>query len=329
MDSAGAAHRRPLGRQSEATSVTWPVPADGVASVVTIGKFDGVHRGHREVIARLGAVANGRRVVVVTFDRHPLSVVDPSKVPLPILSTAQKIEALAAAGADLVVVLPFTEEFRALTPEQFVTEILVQGLSAQVVMVGRDFRYGNGGVGTIETLRDAGESHGFTVDAIDDVCVGDDNQRVSSSLVRDSILAGNVEQAAHLLGRAHSVRGVVVHGHQRGRELGFPTANLAEESEGLAPAAGVYAGILDVGGVRYLAGISVGNNPTFDDVHRNQVEAHALDADFDAYGKVATVTFTHRLRDSLPFTTIDDLIVAMKQDIVDVRELAAAGKLHV
>lgn len=309
--------------------MSWPVPADGIASVVTIGKFDGVHRGHREVIARLREVSNGRRVVVVTFDRHPLSVVNPEKVPLPLLSTNQKVEELTAAGADHVVVLPFTEEFRSLTPEQFVSQILVDGLSAQVVMVGRDFRYGNGGAGTIETLREAGESNGFTVDAIDDVCVGDDNQRVSSSLVRDAILAGDVEQAAQLLGRPHSVRGVVVHGHQRGRELGFPTANLAEESEGLAPAAGVYAGILEVGGVRYLAGISVGNNPTFDDVHRNQVEAHALDADFDAYDKVATVTFTHRLRDSLPFTTIDDLIVAMKQDIVDVRELAARGELHI
>lgn len=309
--------------------MSWTVPADGIASVVTIGKFDGVHRGHREVIARLREVADGRRVVVVTFDRHPLTVVDPANVPLPILSTNQKVEELTAAGADLVVVLPFTDEFRSLTPEQFVTDILVAGLSAQVVMVGRDFRYGRGGAGTIDTLRESGESHGFTVNAIDDVCVGDDSQRVSSSLVRDAILAGDVELTAQLLGRPHSVRGVVVHGHQRGRELGFPTVNLAEESEGLAPATGVYAGILEVGDVRYLAGISVGNNPTFDDVHRNTVEAHALDADFDAYGQVATVTFTHRLRDSLPFTTVDDLIAAMGQDIVDVRELATAGKLHI
>lgn len=307
--------------------MTWPVPADGVASVVTIGKFDGVHRGHREVIAQLIARAEGRRVVAVTFDRHPLSVVDPARAPLPLLSTAQKVEQLTAAGADLVVVLPFTEEFRALSPEGFVRDILVDGLSAELVLVGEDFRYGRDGQGTIESLRDEGATHGFQVAVIADVCVDASDKRISSSAIREALSRGDVESAARLLGRPHSVRGLVVHGHKRGRELGFPTANLEEDSEGYIPEPGVYAGTLDVGGQRYIAGISVGLNPTFDDVDRPQVEAHALDADFDAYDKVATIEFTHRLRDSLHFASIAELMSAMDKDISDIRELVAAGKI--
>lgn len=307
--------------------MTWDLPADGVASVVTVGKFDGVHRGHREVIAQLIARADGRRVVVVTFDRHPLSVVDPGRAPLPLLSTAQKVEQLVAAGADSVVVIPFTEEFRDLSPEGFVRDILVDGLTAELVLIGEDFRYGRDGVGTIDTLRDEGATLGFEVAVIGDVCVDASADRISSSAIRDALTRGDVESAAHLLGRPHGVRGEVVHGHQRGRELGFPTANLAEDSEGFIPQSGVYAGTLDVGGERYFAGISVGLNPTFDDVERLQVEAHALDADFDAYGKIATIAFTHRLRDSLPFTTVEELMAAMGKDIEDIRVLMSKGEI--
>lgn len=307
--------------------MTWPVPTDGVASVVTIGKFDGVHRGHRKVIERLRERADGRRVVVVTFDRHPLFVVDPTRAPLPLLSVDQKREELVAAGADLVVVVPFTDEFRNLSPEGFVRDILVTGLSAGLVLVGEDFRYGRGGTGDIESLRAEGVELGFDVEVLDDVCVDSTTERISTSAIRAALADGNVERAAHLLGRPHSVRGEVVHGHQRGRELGFPTANLAEDSEGFVPRAGVYAGTLDVGGTRYVAGISVGTNPTFHDVDRNQVEAHALDADFDAYGKTATITFTHRLRDTLAFESMERLIEAMTADIDDIRSLVARGDL--
>lgn len=309
--------------------MTWPVPADGIASVVTIGKFDGVHRGHREVIERLRERADGRRVVVVTFDRHPLSVVDPARAPLPLLSVDQKREQLIAAGADLVVVVPFTDEFRNLSPEGFVRDFLVDGLSAGLVLVGEDFRYGRGGAGDVSTLRAEGAVLGFDVEILGDVCVDSTNERISTSAIRSALTDGNVEHAAHLLGRPHSVRGEVVHGHQRGRELGFPTANLAEDAEGFVPRAGVYAGTLDVGGTRYVAGISVGTNPTFHDVDRNQVEAHALDADFDAYGKTATITFTHRLRDTLAFESMEKLIEAMAGDIDDIRALVARGELAV
>lgn len=307
--------------------MTWPVPADGVASVVTIGKFDGVHRGHREVIAQLTARADGRRVAVVTFDRHPLSVVDPDRAPMPLLSNDQKVEQLTAAGADLVVMLPFTEQFRDLSPDDFVRDILVRGLSAELVLVGDDFRYGRDGQGTIDTLRAEGAAMGFEVAVVGDICVGSTDERISSSSIRAALAAGDVEGAAQMLGRPHTVRGVVVHGHQRGRDLGFPTANLEQDAEGFVPQPGVYAGTLDVGGERYFAGISVGMNPTFDDVLRPQVEAHALDADFDAYDKVATIAFTHRLRDSLPFKSIADLMSAMDQDILDVRARAAAGEI--
>lgn len=307
--------------------MTWPVPADRIASVVTIGKFDGVHRGHREVIARLRELAAGRRVAVVTFDRHPLSVVDPTRAPEPLLSVAQKREALLGAGADLVVVLPFTDEFRELSPEAFVRDILVEGLSSELVLVGTDFRYGRGGSGDIESLRAEGATVGFDVEIVGDVCADATDERISTSAIRAALVDGNVERAAQLLGRAHAVRGEVVHGHQRGRDLGFPTVNLAEASEGFVPRAGVYAGTLDVGGRRYVAGISVGMNPTFHDVERNQVEAHALDADFDAYGQVATISFTHRLRDSLAFSSLDELIAAMNGDINEIRALVEAGKL--
>ena len=307
--------------------MNWPVPHDDVPSVVTIGKFDGVHRGHRAVIDQLRERADGARVVVVTFDRNPLSVVDPTRVPDQVVSTRQKVEALTALGVDLVAVIPFTDEFRELSADEFVREILVEGLNARTVMVGRDFRYGKSGSGTVETLEADAVLLGFDVVVIGDVFVDDGTERVSSSLIRDALSVGDVERAAQLLGRPHSVRGEVVRGHQRGRELGYPTANLEEHSEGFVPAPGVYGGTLEVGGETYFAGISVGTNPTFTDVDRLQVEAHALDADFDAYGLTGTITFTHRLRDTLKFDGVESLIAAMDQDVREIRELIAAGEI--
>ena len=307
--------------------MNWPMPHDDVPSVVTIGKFDGVHRGHRAVIDQLRERADGARVVVVTFDRNPLSVVDPTRVPDQVVSTRQKVEALTALGVDLVAVIPFTDEFRELSADEFVREILVEGLNARTVMVGRDFRYGKSGSGTVETLEADAVLLGFDVVVIGDVFVDDGTERVSSSLIRDALSVGDVERAAQLLGRPHSVRGEVVRGHQRGRELGYPTANLEEHSEGFVPAPGVYGGTLEVGGETYFAGISVGTNPTFTDVDRLQVEAHALDADFDAYGLTGTITFTHRLRDTLKFDGVESLIAAMDQDVRQIRELIAAGEI--
>jgi len=305
----------------------WPLPRDGVDSVITIGKFDGVHIGHREVVSQLRARANGRRVVVVTFDRHPLELFDPARAPLPILSVAQKVEALLDAGADRVVVLPFTTEFAAMSPDAFIDDIVVTGLSASLVLVGSDFRFGAKGAGKIETLVARGATAGFEVVTLDHVCV-DGETKVSSSTIREALRAGDVETATELLGRPHRVRGMVVHGHQRGRVLGYPTVNLEENNEGMIPRPGVYAGILRVHGQDFLAGISVGKNPTFTDVTRDQVEAHALDAEFDAYGSIAEVGFTHWIRDIEAFGSVDDLIAALHKDFADIRALIADGTLH-
>ena len=305
----------------------YPLPRDGVDSVVTIGKFDGVHLGHQAVIARLRERAKGRRVVAITFDRHPLELFDPARAPKPILSIAQKVEGLRDAGADLVVVLPFTAEFAAKAPAEFIREVLVEGVSASLVMVGADFRFGNGGKGSVETLRASGTESGFDVEILDHVCV-DGDVKVSSSTIRDALSAGDVATATELLGRPHAVRGLVVHGHQRGRVLGYPTVNLEENSEGFVPKPGVYAGIVRVHGGEYLAGISVGKNPTFTDVTRDQVEAHALDAEFDAYGSTAEILFTHWLRDIESFDSVETLIEALHADFAQIRAMIASGELH-
>jgi len=304
-----------------------PVPRDGVESVVTIGKFDGVHIGHRAVIDELRARSNGRRVAVVTFDRHPLALFDPDRAPTPILSIDQKVEALREAGADLVVVLPFTAEFAALSPEDFIREILVEGLSASLVVVGADFRFGAGGAGTVDVLAATGVTEGFDVVTLDHVS-GAAGAKVSTSTIRDALLAGDVESAAVLLGRPHSVRGLVVHGHQRGRVMGYPTVNLEEYNEGLVPKAGVYGGIIRVLGQEFFAAISVGRNPTFNDVTRDQVETYAIDASFDAYGSTAEIVFVHRIRDVEAFRSVEDLIVALDGDLVKIRGLIASGELH-
>jgi riboflavin kinase/FMN adenylyltransferase len=305
----------------------WPLPGDGVDSVITIGKFDGVHIGHREVVSQLRSRANGRRVVVVTFDRHPLELFDPARAPQPILSIPQKVEALLGAGADRVVVLPFTTDFAAMSPDDFIDNIVVAGLSASLVLVGSDFRFGAQGVGNIGTLIARGATSGFEVVTLDHVCV-DGETKVSSSTIREALRAGDAEAATELLGRPHRVRGLVVHGHQRGRVLGYPTVNLEENNEGMIPRPGVYAGLLRVHGQDFLAGISVGKNPTFTDVTRDQVEAHALDAEFDAYGSIAEVGFTHWIRDIEAFASVDDLIAALHKDFADIRALIADGTLH-
>lgn len=305
----------------------WALPRDGIDSAVTIGKFDGVHIGHREVVSQLRARSKGRRVVVVTFDRHPLELFDPARAPQPILSIPQKVEALLDAGADRVVVLPFTAEFAAMSPDEFIDEVLLAGVSASLILVGSDFRFGVKGSGNIETLIARGATAGFEVITLAHVCV-DGETKVSSSTIRDALRAGDVEVATKLLGRPHRVRGLVVHGHQRGRVLGYPTVNLEENNEGMVPRPGVYAGLVRVHGQDFLAGISVGKNPTFTDVTRDQVEAHALDADFDAYGSIAEVGFTQWIRDIESFASVDELIAALHKDFSDIRALIADGTLH-
>jgi riboflavin kinase/FMN adenylyltransferase len=298
------------------------VPGDFGPSAVTIGKFDGVHAGHRAVITRLRATAAEENLqsVVVTFDRHPLALLSPDKCPDALVGPAQKLDLLAETGVDATLLLTFDRDLSLQTPEDFVTSILVEALSARRVLVGHDFRFGHRGAGDVTLLSELGDKYGFSVEVIPDV-TPKDGRRVSSTWIRELLSEGRVSDAAMLLQHAPSVRGMVVHGAKRGRELGFPTANLSPESHGLIPADGVYAGWLKVGDARYPSAISVGNNPTFDGVAQKQVEAYVLDQDLDLYDQVVEVQFVERIRGMVAFTGIEPLIVQMGDDVGRVRQL--------
>lgn len=300
------------------------VPRDIGRTAVTIGKFDGVHAGHRAVIRQLLGVAEAQSLasVVVTFDRHPLALLSPGNCPATLVGTERKIELLSSTGVDAALVLTFDRAFADQTPEEFVSRMLVDALHAKIVLVGSDFRFGARGVGDVGLLRELGRQHGFEVQLIDDVRL-DGDRRVSSTWIRELLRDGDVEGAAELLGHIPTVRGMVVHGAKRGRELGFPTANLSPESQGLIPADGVYAGWLTDDGVRYPAAISVGNNPTFTGVPQKQVEAFVLDEDIDLYDHIVDVEFTHRIRGMVKYTGVGPLIEQMNDDVVRVRELLA------
>ncbi|MFD5225168.1 bifunctional riboflavin kinase/FAD synthetase [Microbacterium sp. NPDC058342] len=307
------------------------VPADFGPTVVAIGKFDGVHVGHRAVIERMriDAAAVGAKTVAVTFDRNPLEILRPELCPENVVATERKLELLGELDLDATLVLTFDRALASLPAEAFVRTILVDSLHVVTVLVGRDFRFGSGGAGDPGLLRELGPQHGFTVDVVEDVHPDGARRRVSSTWVRELLAAGDVVEAARALGRPVTVAGEVVHGLKRGRELGFPTANLSETVDALVPADGVYAGWLtdhDTG-IRHPAAISVGTNPTFHDVHRRQVEAHVLDAsDLDLYGHRVTVEFSDHLRGMVAFDGMDALIAQIAADVAQARErLGLAG----
>lgn len=301
------------------------VPEGWGPSAVAIGKFDGVHAGHRRVLAELVAVAEAENLqaTVITFDRHPLSVLNPSRVPETLLSTGQKVERLASTGVEATLMLAFDEPFSQIAPEQFVQSILVDGVSARVVMVGSDFRFGAKGAGNVSTLQELGVQHGFTLHLIDDVVAIEHahDRRASSTWIRELLSAGNVTLAAEVLGSLPSVRSEVVPGAQRGRELGYPTANLSPEVEGFIPADGVYAAWLTVGGLRYGAAVSIGNNPTFDGIPEKQIEAHVLDATLDLYGKRVEISFVEYIRPMNKFPNVDALVSQMGVDETRIRNI--------
>lgn len=306
------------------------VPAGFGPSVVAIGKFDGVHSGHRAVLdrARVDATTGGARVVAVTFDRNPLAVLRPDICPEDLIGVHQKVQLLAETGIDATLVLRFDAELAGLTAREFVQRVLVDALQVRTVMVGADFRFGRGGAGNPDVLRELGREWAFDVDVVDDVRAIGAGRRVSSTWIREVLAEGDVETAAKLLGRPASVWGEVVHGLKRGRELGFPTANLAADLEGFVPADGVYAGwLIDEGssdglrsGVRYPAAISIGLNPHFDDVEVRQVEAYVLDeTDLDLYGHRVEVQFVRRIRGMAAFEGLDALVRQITDDVRRVR----------
>jgi riboflavin kinase/FMN adenylyltransferase len=251
---------------------------------------------------------------VITFDRNPLAILDPANCPEYLLSPRQKLEKLSEAGVDATLVIPFDKAFSQSPPEDFVSRVLVDALHAKLVLVGSDFRYGVRGSGNVETLKASGAREGFEVRLVDEVRAGE-GRRASSSWVREALVAGNVREATEVLGYPPTVRSVVVPGERRGRELGFPTANLMPAPEGMIPADGVYAGWLTVDDVTYPAAISVGNNPTFEGVPARQVEAYVLDQDFDLYGKTVAVSFAEHLRGMEKYDSIDALVAQLGDDV--------------
>lgn len=300
------------------------VPSDAVGSVLTLGNFDGVHRGHQMVLRAVAELAAEKslRSVAMTFAPHPRTVHRPEEPLAQITTSEVKAKLVAQTGIDALLIQPYDLEFAQQSAEEFVRRYFVEGLRAQIVVVGDDVRFGKGNLGTIDTLRELGVRYGFETVTIDEVGRGG---RYSSSRIREQIAAGDVAEAADQLGRCHAVSGTVVHGDARGRDLGFPTANLGDDALGLIPADGVYAGLATFDGdtETYPAAISVGTNPTFNGDCR-RVEAYVLDkefGDFDVYGRHMMLEFVARIRGQVTFTGMDDLIVQMHEDIADVREV--------
>jgi len=288
-------------------------------NVVVIGVFDGVHKGHQQLLNRAKEIADGRSIVALTFDPHPTTVFAPDKAPTMLTTLADRVELLKIHNADQVAVMKFNEKFASMSPEDFVSTVLVNQLHASAVIVGKNFTYGHKAAGNVETLTKAGVAHNFTVDAQE---LKSNSSVISSSRIRALVTEGKVEEARELLSRPHRLDGVVVHGEKRGREIGYPTANLGNIDGQTIPADGVYAGWLTVGINFWPAAISIGTNPTFEGERGRQVEAYALDQEgLDLYDKDASIEFGWYLRPTLKFDGLDELLVQMKLDCDKAREL--------
>lgn len=301
------------------------MPGDLGRTVAVIGNFDGVHLGHRRVLGRARELADerGLPVVVVTFDPHPMAVLRPEHAPTQLTTIERRAELLADAGADHVLALPFDTAMAAWTPEEFVTRVLVDAVHAAAVVVGANFRFGQRAAGDVSTLQEQGTLHDFTAEGIP----LDGGPMVwSSTYVRTCLAAGDVAGAAEALGRPYAVRGVVVQGDQRGRELGYPTANVPTDGLTAAPSDGVYAGWLrrlDTD-ERYPAAISVGTNPTFVGMRYRRIESYVLDrTDLELYGVEVEVSFVARLRGMTAFDSVDALLVQMADDVQHARDALA------
>jgi len=301
------------------------IPADLGRTVVVIGNFDGVHRGHRKVVARARAVAAEQgvdHVVAVTFDPHPMAVLRPEHAPLSLSDVQSRSALLAEAGVDDVYVIAFSREIAAWSPQEFVERVLVDGLHAKAVVVGANFRFGARAAGDVATLREEGERHDFEVEGI---ALDGGPQVWSSTYVRTCLAAGDVEGAAEALGRPYTLAGRVVGGERRGRQLGYPTANVP--THGLAaPADGVYAGWLSLPDTpdqpALPAAISVGTNPTFDGERERRVEAYVLDrSDLELYDVRVQISFVARIRGMVAFDGVDALLAAMSDDVERVRAI--------
>jgi riboflavin kinase / FMN adenylyltransferase len=288
--------------------------------VVTIGVFDGVHRGHQALIGRALTRARdlGLPLVVVTFDPHPSEVVRPGSHPPVLTPVRRKAELVEELGVDAFCVLPLTTKFSRLPADEFVHVVLVERLHAAAVVVGENFRFGHKAAGDLELLRTLGSRFGFSTEGVG--MLRDDDVTLSSTFVRSSIDAGDVSEAAKALGRPHRIDGIVVRGEGRGRQLGFPTANVRTDRHVAIPADGIYAGWAVLHRKRLPAAISVGTNPTFEGKQRT-VEAYILDFDEDIYGVELGVEFVERLRGMVKFDSVEALVEQMGRDVEQAREL--------
>ena len=296
---------------------------------VTIGAYDGVHTGHRLVIERVRRVAQdqGLRSAVVTFDRHPAAVVRPESAPHLLTDLGQKLELLASTGVDYVLVVHFDSERSQESAEDFVKEVLVGCLDARAVVVGHDFHFGHERRGNVSMLQDMGAEYGFDVTGLRLFSGGLDQEPISSTRIRRLLGEGLVSEAASLLGRPHQVRGVVAHGDERGRLLGFPTANVAMPEVTALPRDGVYAGwYLRPDGIRRAAAISLGRRPTFYvEQEMSLLEAFILDFDGDLYDEEARIEFVAHLRGQAKFESVHALSDQMARDVATTRQVLAAG----
>ena len=296
-------------------------------TALTIGAYDGIHLGHRALLRHLRHLADERHLAtaIVTFDRHPAQLVRPESAPKLLTDLEQKIGIVERTGlVDYLCILTFDERRRHEKAEDFVREVLVEKLRVRLVVVGADFHFGYQRRGNVAMLGEMGEELGFDVLALDLVTMegGSGGVAYSSTLIRGLLMAGDVTGAARLLGRPHEVRGTVVQGDQRGRELGFPTANVTVPPETALPAEGIYAGwLVAADGVERPAAISLGRRPTFYADGRPQLEAYVLDFDGDLYGQAVLVRFVARLRDEMRFESVDQLVAQMHRDVAATRQL--------
>ena len=293
-------------------------------SVVTIGNFDGVHRGHRVLLDRTTSIARegGIRSAAVTFDPHPAAVLRPGSQPPSLQTVEQRVVALAEVGLDLVLVLPFTRDLAALSPAEFVQRVLVDRLRADRVVVGSNFRFGHRAAGDVTTLREEGRRHGFGTETVEILEL--DGAPIASTQLRERVAAGEMSWVTRALGRPYSVVGEVVRGEGRGRTIGVPTANVAVPAGILLPSDGVYAGHVATSGGSSPAVTNIGTRPTFRGVGRT-VEAHLLDGERDLYGARVEVSFEHRLRGEQRFEGPDELVAQIHRDIDAARRALGRG----
>ena len=287
--------------------------------VLAVGIFDGVHAGHQQILATAKHLGE---VTVMTFDPHPTSVVAPERTPSQLISVKDRIELLKQAGATHVEVVNFNKDFSQLSPDQFIEDILLGRFKAEHVVIGENFNFGFKAQGSPKYLSEVGPKYGFGVSIVK--LQEERGSTISSTRIRNLIIDGEIERANELLTRRFYLKGPVVHGEKRGREIGYPTANLGLTPLATIPADGVYAGWLSVGESRWAAAISIGTNPTFPGVRGRQVEAYAIDqVGLDLYDQEAKIEFGFRLRDTLKFDGLAPLLEQMKKDCDQARELTS------